>query len=73
LVDKRLKGRLLEIITEIESYKSYTEIKDLKKLKGYKDFYRIRLGDYRVGIKIENDTITLAAFYHRKDIYKHFP
>ena len=73
LVDKKLKARLLEIITGVESYESHTEITDLKKLKGYKNFYRIRIGDYRIGIKIENEIITFAAFYHRKDIYKHFP
>jgi mRNA interferase RelE/StbE len=73
LVDKRLRAHLLETITEIESCKSYTEINNLKKLKGYKNFYRIRIGDYRIGVKIENETVTFSAFHHRKDIYKYFP
>lgn len=71
--DKRLKEELLSIIEEIEAAENSTRIKNLKKLTGYKNFYRIRLGDYRIGLKIENNTVTFAAFAHRKDIYKHFP
>ena len=73
LVDKKLKSEILEIVSKIEIYKSAAEIRNIKKLKGYKDFHRIRIGDYRIGIKIENETVTFAAFHHRKDIYKHFP
>ena len=35
--------------------------------------YRIRLGDYRIGIEIQKDTIIFTRFLHRKDIYKFFP
>ncbi|MCF8308850.1 MAG: type II toxin-antitoxin system RelE/ParE family toxin [Bacteroidales bacterium] len=46
---------------------------NLKKLKGYKDYYRIRLSDYRIGIQIKDDTVFFVVFGHRKDIYKKFP
>jgi mRNA interferase RelE/StbE len=36
-------------------------------------YYRIRLGDYRVGLKIENNTVCFVRFLHRKDIYRYFP
>ena len=45
----------------------------LEKLKSYKTFYRIRAGDYRIGIEIVNDKIIFTRFLHRKDIYKYFP
>ncbi|MDB5226116.1 MAG: hypothetical protein JWN78_309, partial [Bacteroidota bacterium] len=32
----------------------------------------IRIGDYRIGIKVENEVVYFAAFEHRKDIYKSF-
>ena len=73
LNNKKLKATLMDTIVEIENCQSISEISNLKKLKGFKDFYRIRVGDYRIGIKVEKDTVTFAAFQHRKDIYKYFP
>ena len=45
----------------------------LKKLSGTKNSYRIRLGNYRIGIIWEDNIVTFAAFDHRADIYKYFP
>ena len=43
-------------------------------MEGFTDFYRIRIGDYRVGIELENDnSVTFLKLKHRKDIYKYFP
>ncbi len=48
---------------------------DFKKMTGYKDKYRIRIGDYRIGltIDIKEKIITLNRIAHRKDIYNIFP
>lgn len=73
LKDRKLKQDLVRIIDEIEAAENITQIRNLKKLVGYSNFYRIRIGDYRVGLKIENQTVVFAAFAHRKDIYKQFP
>ncbi|WP_079720471.1 type II toxin-antitoxin system RelE family toxin [Salegentibacter holothuriorum] len=46
----------------------------IKKLKGFKDFYRIRIGDYRLGVKkLTDQEILLVRFLQRKEIYKYFP
>jgi mRNA interferase RelE/StbE len=45
----------------------------LEKLKGYQSHYKIRVGDYRIGIKIENEVISFERVLHRKEIYKFFP
>lgn len=58
---------------EIPAYESIDQIPDLKKLKGYDQAYRVRVGDYRIGIFIANDTITFARVQHRRDIYRYFP
>jgi mRNA interferase RelE/StbE len=42
-------------------------------LVGFSNAYRIRLGDFRVGLFLDNDVVTLARILHRKDIYKLFP
>ncbi len=52
---------------------SMRDIRNLKKLKGYKNLFRIKIGDFRIGIFIENDTVEFARVVHHKDIYKLFP
>ncbi|MGA9351150.1 MAG: type II toxin-antitoxin system RelE/ParE family toxin [Anaerolineae bacterium] len=42
-------------------------------MKGYDTFYRIRLGDYRIGIEVLEDKVILVRILHRKDIYRYFP
>jgi mRNA interferase RelE/StbE len=43
---------------------------DVKKLKGSKKQYRLRVGDYRVLFELEADKITIYDFGHRRDIYQ---
>lgn len=62
-----------ESIINAESANSINEVKNLKKLAGYKNVYRVRVGDYRIGLFIENDIIEFARIAHRKDIYNVFP
>jgi len=52
---------------------SVSEIKNIKRLTGFTDYYRIRIGDYRIGIKLDKLTIIFSTINHRKDIYKKFP
>ena len=58
---------------KIPSHKSTTEIASLKKLKGFDEYYRIRKGDFRIGIKIEGNSVLFLRCLSRKDIYKFFP
>lgn len=65
--------KVIDTIENIKKAATITEISSLKKLKGFEDAYRIRIGDYRMGLFIANDTVIFARFLHRKDIYKYFP
>lgn len=56
-----------------EAAESLSEIPNLKKLKGHKSAFRIKIGDYRIGIFVEGKTVEMARVVHRKDIYKVFP
>ena len=73
LRNKGLKNSIADCIVQVESAQSINQIKNIKKLAGFEDYYRIRIGDYRIGVKIEEDTIYFVVFEHRKDIYKNFP
>ena len=73
--DKTILQKVRELISAIEETKSLSNIRNIniKKLKGYKDYYRIRLGNYRIGIKLEGDKVIFVRILHRKDIYRYFP
>ncbi len=36
-------------------------------------YYRIRVGDYRIGVEVVGDEILFVRILHRKDIYRYFP
>lgn len=71
--DEKLLSEISACVQEVMNAKSIIEIGQLKKLKGYKTAYRIRTGNYRIGIYIESTTVIFAAILHRKDIYRSFP
>jgi mRNA interferase RelE/StbE len=73
LKDKSLAKVILTVIEDIVQAQTIAGISNIKKMKGYKSAYRIRCGDYRVGVLIVQGTVILVAFAHRKDIYKVFP
>lgn len=45
----------------------------IEKLTGYKNKYKIRIGQYRIGITIDDDILYLERIIHRSKIYKVFP
>ena len=70
---KPVKQSIIRLIELMENVDTLEKLPNIKKLKGHKSAYRIRVGDYRLGFFFENSRILLARFLHRKDIYKLFP
>ena len=73
LKNKELAYSISQAIKQVSNASSINEITNIRKLTGYKSAFRIRIGDYRIGVIIEKNTVTFIAFAHRKEIYKHFP
>ncbi len=71
--DKTLLSNLKKVISNLNEINSIPEIPNVKKLSAKNNYYRIRIGDYRIGMSISNKEISLIRFLHRKDIYKYFP
>jgi mRNA-degrading endonuclease RelE of RelBE toxin-antitoxin system len=42
-------------------------------MRGYTNRYRIRIGDYRVGIEVNEDVIEVMRVLHRRELYRYFP
>jgi mRNA interferase RelE/StbE len=48
---------------------------NIKKLVGHQEFFRARLGDYRIGLRIDSQAkvIECCRVKHRRDIYRFYP
>ena len=74
LKDKKVKIRVIDLIETFQEAENIAEVPNIKKMQGFQSFYRVRLGDYRVGFELlEDNTIYIVLIAHRKDIYKYFP
>ena len=63
-----------KIIIKCEEANNLHEIRNVKKLTGFTNYYRIKSGNYRIGFEVINkEIIRFIIFRHRKDIYKRFP
>ena len=71
--DRDFLKRVKELVEVVEKVDSLREVPNLKKLKGGGNHFRLRVGDYRVGISLADDTVIFVRFLNRKDIYKYFP
>jgi mRNA interferase RelE/StbE len=69
----RVKKGVMDFIDEAQSADNLSELAKVKKLKGYKNLYRVRIGEYRIGLVYEGDILTFETILHSKDIYKKFP
>jgi mRNA interferase RelE/StbE len=74
LNNNSLYPKIEKIIETAEAVSSIAELPNVKKLTGFKTYYRFRIGDYRLGFeKINEETLRFIIISHRKDIYKKFP
>ena len=70
-----IQSRIEKIVfNELERENPYS-LGYLNKMKGHKDKYKIRVGDYRIGLTLDkkNQTILCQRVAHRREIYKVFP
>ncbi|MEP6583003.1 MAG: hypothetical protein ABJA90_02000 [Ginsengibacter sp.] len=73
LRDKSLEKKVAFCIEHVMTVESISEIKNLKILKGSDIHFRIRVGDYRIGLIINRGEIDFVRILHRKEIYRYFP
>ena len=64
---------LSKVIDNLYRANKLSELSSCKKLTGFKNAYRVRMGEYRIGFIFENETIELVRVLGRKEIYKYFP
>ena len=72
LKNSQVAESVLNVIENVETAQTWQDIKELKRLKGA-IAYRIRIGDYRIGVLIEENTVEFISVGHRKEFYQTFP
>lgn len=73
ITDEVLKREVNKAIEDFENTVVISELKNIKKLKGHKTAYRLRIGKYRLGFHYDDGVIKLTRFVKRESIYKLFP
>ena len=71
--DQSVLDGIGQAIDNVKAADTLGAMNSLSKLRGYKDFYRIRVGSYRLGLKIVDGEIIFVRVLPRKDIYRFFP
>ncbi len=61
------------VLHEIPKVTHVQNIKNVKKIVGEKNYFRIRVGYYRIGFEVRGNELVLMRVLHRKDIYRYFP
>lgn len=68
---RKTQQKILDAV-QLLSLNPYTELLQIKKMKGTESLYRVRIQDYRVIYLIENQKIkvTIIKIGHRKEVYE---
>jgi mRNA interferase RelE/StbE len=73
LSDKSLNLKVAACIENVKKAETPAQIKNIKDLKGSAVHFRIRIGDFRIGLIIEKNEAIFIRILHRKEIYRYFP
>ena len=71
--NRQVLSRIKDRIEDVGAAESIRELPSLKKLSGGNNFYRIRIGDYRIGAILRGETVEFVRCLHRREIYRYFP
>ena len=73
LTNAGLRRRIQRVIEQVEAARTFQQIPNLKQLEAKGKYYRIRVGDYRLGFVFEQGAVTFVRCLDRKEIYRYFP
>lgn len=71
-LEKLSNSLIARLVPKIEGLAADPRPTDCRKLRGYKDLWRIRVGNYRVVYIIDDDRkmVSVTRIAHRKDVYE---
>jgi mRNA interferase RelE/StbE len=71
-LDNLTDSLIARLMPKVEGLAATPRPSGCRKLRGYKDLWRIRVGDYRVLYIIDDDrmTVSITRVAHRRDVYE---
>lgn len=66
-LDSATRSRILDALGELE--RGFSARLDIKKLKGTRNHYRIRVGDYRILFALNSGNALVYDVAHRQSVY----
>jgi mRNA interferase RelE/StbE len=74
ILPKEYRTKIEKLVFEIIPKEKKSDIlQRISKMAGYDVYYKIRIGMYRIGVKVSQESFEFQRVMHRKDIYKFFP
>ena len=71
---KDIRSRIEDFVfEELPKFESIGQSGKIEKMHGYKFCYKIRFGNYRVGLVFQDDVVTVKVVMHRSEIYRFSP
>lgn len=69
--NKTILNKAARKLFELENASKLSEVTNVKHLRDA--YYRIRIGDYRIGFRLIDNEILIERLGHRSDIYRKYP
>ncbi|MGI8503347.1 MAG: type II toxin-antitoxin system RelE family toxin [Hassallia sp.] len=66
MLNETLLQRIKAVIEEVENAENLGNVSSIKKLKADGDYYRFRVGDYRIGITVSESVVIFASSLAQK-------
>jgi mRNA interferase RelE/StbE len=71
--DRSALQRVRQVVEQVEHANNLQEVQNVRKLAGAAGFFRILVGEYRIGIALVADEVEFVRCLHRRDMYRYFP
>lgn len=71
--DRAVLATLKQVIEHLEAADTLGDMAGLRKMTGSRNHFRIRVGDYRVGLVVQDGIVECVRRLHRREIYQRFP
>lgn len=64
---------VMDALDTLDEAETFADIPNLKALQGYKNYFRIRVGNWRIGLFWDGELFQIQDVGKRGDFYKRFP
>ena len=71
--DSNIRKILKSTLISLEESKEVYNSKILVKMKGHSEAFRVKVGNYRLGCYVKNESQIIIARFVKRNVYKVFP